>query len=155
MRAVVQRVRRAAVAIDNRERAAIGPGLCVLLAAGPDDSEEVARHLAERVTTLRIFPDAAEKMNLDIHAAGGEVLVVSQFTLYADNSRGHRPSFIRAAEPERAGQLCRAFTDAIRARGLAAQTGEFGARMLVSIENDGPVTIVLSSGESPWVADAG
>jgi len=148
-------VRRASVAIGDREVAAIGPGLCVLLAASPDDSEDVARHLAERVTGLRIFPDAEDKMNLDILAAGGAALVVSQFTLYADTSRGHRPSFIRAAHPEQAERLCQVFAESLRARGIPTHTGEFGARMLVGIDNDGPVTIVLSSGEPPWNADAG
>jgi D-tyrosyl-tRNA(Tyr) deacylase len=152
---VVQRVRRASVTIGEREVAAIGPGLCVLLAAGPDDSDKVAHHLAERVAGLRIFPDDADKMNLDISATGGEALVVSQFTLYGDTTRGHRPSFVRAAEPEQAEHLCEVFADALRGRGISTQTGKFGARMLVSIDNDGPVTIVLSSGEGPWNADAG
>src|SRR5207253_10339630 len=96
VRAVVQRVSQASVWVDGTEVGAIDGGLCILPAACPDDGDETARHLAERIATLRVFPDAAGKMNLDLAAAGGEALVVSQFTLFADTSRGHRPSFIGA-----------------------------------------------------------
>jgi len=155
MRAVVQRVSHAQVRVDGEVVGRIGRGLCVLLGAGPDDDEATARHLAERVATLRIHADEAGKMNRDLAAAGGAVLVVSQFTLYADSSRGHRPSFIGAGAPQAAERLCAVFCDALRARGLAVATGVFGAHMDVALENDGPVTIVLSSGEGPWAADAG
>jgi D-tyrosyl-tRNA(Tyr) deacylase len=155
MRAVVQRVSRAGVVVDGQQVGAIGPGLCVLLGVGPDDDATVADRLAHRVATLRVFADAEGKMNLDITAAGGEVLVVSQFTLHADTSRGHRPSFIRAAPPELAARLCDEFVAALRALGLKVGTGIFGAHMVVSIENDGPVTLVLSRGEPAWEADAG
>jgi len=155
MRAVVQRVGHAQVSVDGEVVGRIGRGLCVLLGAGPDDDENRARHLAERIATLRIHADEAGRMNLDLAAVGGEVLVVSQFTLYADTSRGHRPSFVRAGEPEAARRLCEVFCEALRARGLSVATGVFGAHMYVALENDGPVTIVLSSGEGPWAADAG
>ncbi len=134
---------------------AIDQGLCVLVSVGPDDEETVARRLAERVGTLRIFPDSAGRMNLDLDAVNGAVLVISQFTLHADTSRGHRPSFIRAASPDLAERLYGAFADALRARHLRVATGRFGAGMEVDLVNDGPVTLVLSSGEGPWPADAG
>lgn len=155
MRAVVQRVRRAAVSVDGERAGAVGPGFCVLLSVGPRDTEAVASHLAERIAALRIMGDGAGRMNLDLARGGGGVLVVSQFTLHADASRGHRPSFIGAAPPELARDLCDRFVETLRARGLAVATGVFGARMEVEIVNDGPVTLVLSSGEPPWPADAG
>ena len=155
MRAVVQRVSRARVTVAGDVVGSVGPGLCVLLAVGPADDDAVAGHLAERIATLRIFPDAAGRMNLDCAAAAGEVLVVSQFTLYADTARGHRPSFIGAGAPEPSARLCEVFCDVLRARGLAVAAGRFGAHMDVELSNDGPVTIVLSSGEGPWPADAG
>jgi D-tyrosyl-tRNA(Tyr) deacylase len=155
MRAVVQRVSSAAVRVDGAVAGEIGSGLLVLLAIGPGDDERRARHLAGRVATLRIHEDEAGRMNLDAGAAGGAVLVVSQFTLYADTARGHRPSFIRAARPEVAEPLCRAFCEALREQGLTVAEGVFGAHMDVSLVNDGPVTVVLSSGEPAWEADAG
>jgi D-aminoacyl-tRNA deacylase len=155
VRAVVQRVRHAQVSVDAEVVGRIGPGLCVLLGAGPDDDERTAAHLAERVATLRIHADEQGRMNLDLAAVGGEVLVVSQFTLYADTSRGHRPSFVKAGPPALGEHLCAVFCEALRARGLSVATGVFGAHMQVALENDGPVTIVLSSGEGPWAADAG
>jgi D-aminoacyl-tRNA deacylase len=155
MRAVVQRVSRAEVRVEGRVTGSIATGLCVLLAVGPGDSPETARHLAERIAMLRVFSDAAAKINLDIAAAGGSVLVVSQFTLYADTSRGHRPSFVGAAAPELAAELCEVFVEALRRRGLRVATGAFGAHMEVDVGGDGPVTIVLSSDEPPWQADAG
>ncbi|HEY8740534.1 MAG TPA: D-aminoacyl-tRNA deacylase [Candidatus Dormibacteraeota bacterium] len=155
MRAVVQRVSRAAVMVGGEVVGSIGPGCCVLLGVGPEDTADVARHLAARVATLRVFADPQGRMNLDLAGAAGEVLVVSQFTLYADTSRGHRPSFMRAASPELATALCDVFADALRALRVAVATGRFGARMEVELVNDGPVTIVLSSGEPPWEADAG
>lgn len=155
MRAVVQRVSRARVSVAGETAGAIGRGLCVLLSVGPDDTDAVAQRLASRVVTLRIFPDGAGRMNLDVQAAGGAVLVVSQFTLHADTSRGHRPSFIRAAPPELASRLCDVFTAAVAGGGLPVATGRFGAHMDVELVNDGPVTLVLTSGEAPWVADAG
>jgi D-tyrosyl-tRNA(Tyr) deacylase len=155
VRAVVQRVTAAEVRIDGEVVGSIGRGLLVLVAAGVDDSPQTARRLAERVATLRVHEDAAGKMNLDLAAVCGEVLVVSQFTLYADASRGHRPSFIRAARPEQAIPLVEAFCRALRERGLRVEEGRFGADMAVTLTNDGPVTVVLSSGEPAWAADAG
>lgn len=155
MRAVVQRVSRAEVRVEGTATGSIAAGLCVLLAVGPSDRPETARHLADRIATLRVFGDAAAKMNLDIAAAGGSVLVVSQFTLYADTSRGHRPSFVGAAAPALAAELCEVFVEALRDRGLRVATGVFGAHMQVELVGDGPVTTVLSSDEPPWDADAG
>ena len=155
MRAVVQRVSRAAVDVAGERVGAIGSGLCVLLSIGSDDDEDIARRFAGRIATLRIFPDAAGHMNLDLAAVGGAALVVSQFTLHADTSRGHRPSFIRAAAPDRAAQLYEAFAASLRALGFTVATGRFGAHMDVDLVNDGPVTLVVSSGEPAWPADAG
>jgi len=155
VRAVVQRVSRAAVRVDGAELGAIGRGLCVLLSVAPGDTAATAAHLADRVATLRIHSDSEGKMNLDAAAIGAAVLVVSQFTLHADTSRGHRPSFIGAGPPDLAATLCDAFAAQLRGRGLEVATGRFGAQMDVELVNDGPVTIVLSSGEPPWQADAG
>ena len=155
MRAVVQRTARAAVKVDGSTIGEIGAGLLVLLSVGPDDTETVAARLAGRVAALRILADDAGRMNLDLAQAGGSVLVVSQFTLHADTSRGHRPSFIRAAAPAEAERLYGAFVDALRERGVPVQTGRFGAHMEVELVNDGPVTLVLTSGEPAWEADAG
>ena len=155
MRAVVQRVNRAKVDVEAETVSAIDAGLCVLLSVGPHDDEAVAERLASRIATLRIFPDAAGRMNLDLAASGGEILVVSQFTLHADTSRGHRPSFVRAAAPDRAAELYEAFVAALRNLGHHVQTGSFGAHMAVDLVNDGPVTLVLTSGEPDWPADVG
>ena len=155
MRAVVQRVSRAAVRVDGEVVGSIGPGLCVLLSVGPGDDVEISRHLASRIAGLRIFPDDAGRMNLDLATAGGSVLVVSQFTLHANTSRGRRPSFIGAAGPERAERLYGEVIDALRGLGLEVAGGSFGASMEVELVNDGPVTLVLTSGEEPWYADAG
>ncbi len=155
MRAVVQRVSRAAVDVAGERVGAIEAGVCVLLSIGPEDDEDIARRFAGRIATLRIFPDADRHMNLDLAAAGGAALVVSQFTLHADTSRGHRPSFIRAAAPDRAEHLYEAFVAAFRGLGFTVATGRFGAHMEVDLVNDGPVTLVLSSGEQAWPADAG
>jgi D-tyrosyl-tRNA(Tyr) deacylase len=155
VRAVVQRVNRAKVDVGAETVSAIDAGLCVLLSVGPHDDEAVAERLAARIATLRIFQDAAGRMNLDLAACGGAVLVVSQFTLHADTSRGHRPSFVRAAAPERAAELYDAFVAALRHLGHHVKTGSFGAHMAVDLVNDGPVTLVLTSGEPDWPADAG
>ena len=141
--------------VHSRVVGEVGPGLCVLLSVGPGDTEAIAEHLAQRVAGLRIMSDEDGRMNLDVGKTGGSVLVVSQFTLHADTSRGHRPSFIRAAPPDLARDLCNRFAGVLRSLGLTVATGEFGAHMEVEILNDGPVTLVLTSGEPPWVADAG
>ena len=155
MRAVVQRVSRAEVRVDGEIVGSIGRGLCVLVGAGPGDSEATARHLAERVATLRIHADDEGRMNRDLAAVGGAILVVSQFTLFADTSRSHRPSFIGAGAPEMAAHLCDVFADALRERGLEVGTGRFAAHMEVELVNDGPVTLVVSSGDAGWATDAG
>jgi D-aminoacyl-tRNA deacylase len=155
VRAVVQRVSRAKVDVESETVGSIDAGLCVLLSVGPSDDATVARRFAGRLATLRIFPDAEGRMNLDLGASGGAVLVVSQFTLHADTSRGHRPSFIRSAAPDRAAELYEAFVAALRELGHHVETGRFGAHMAVDLVNDGPVTLVLTSGEPDWPADAG
>ena len=156
MRAVVQRVTRASVTVDGEIVGAIDRGLLVLLGAGTEDTPATARRLAARIATLRIHKDVEGRMNLDLAAAGGAILVVSQFTLYADASRGHRPSFIRAARPDQAIPLVSAFTTALREEHcLEVAEGRFGADMAVELVNDGPVTVVLSIGEPGWEADAG
>ena len=146
----MQRVTHAQVRVDGEVVGRIGPGLLVLLGAGPGDDEAVARQLAARIATLRIFGDDSGRMNRDLAAAGGAVLVVSQFTLYADTSRGHRPSFVGAGPADAAERLCAVFCETLRERRLEVATGVFGAHMDVALENDGPVTIVLSSGDDPW-----
>lgn len=145
----------ARVSVDAEVTGAIGRGLCVLLSVGPADDEAVAGRLARRVATLRVFPDDTGRMNLDVRQAGGAVLVVSQFTLHADTSRGHRPSFIGAAPPDLANRLYEAFAAVLHVLDLEVATGRFGAHMQVELSNDGPVTLVLSSAEGPWEADAG
>jgi D-tyrosyl-tRNA(Tyr) deacylase len=176
MRAVVQRVRHARVLVESRgEEAqpapgdrrgegaepgmrvtgAIDHGFCVLLSVGPGDTEAIADRLAERVARLRICADPAGKMNLDLNQAGGGVLVVSQFTLHADASGGHRPSFLGAAPPDLARHLYERFGSTLEGLGLPVAYGEFGALMQVELVYDGPVTLVLTSGEGPWAADAG
>ena len=151
----MQRVSRASVTVKGDLTGAIERGLCVLLSVGPKDDEATAGRLARRVATLRVFPDESRRMNLDVRQAGGAVLVVSQFTLHADTSRGHRPSFIGAAPPDLANRLYDAFAAVLRVLDLQVETGRFGAQMDVELCNDGPVTLVLSSGEEPWEADAG
>lgn len=155
MRAIVQRVRHARVTVDGEVAGEIGAGLCVLLSVGPSDTEAVADHLAQRIGRLRILPDERGRMNLDLERTGGSILVVSQFTLHAETSRGHRPSFIRAAPPELARGLCERFSTALHAMGIPVATGRFGAHMAVEIVNDGPVTLAVTSGEGAWEADAG
>jgi D-tyrosyl-tRNA(Tyr) deacylase len=145
MRVVVTRVREAGVRVGGEKVGEIGRGLLVLLGVGRDDTFDDARALARRVVNLRIFPDDAKPMNRDLAAVGGELLVVSQFTLLADTSRGRRPSFVRAAEPERAEALYAAFVAAAREAGFRVETGRFGATMQVASVNDGPVTLVLDT----------
>jgi D-tyrosyl-tRNA(Tyr) deacylase len=151
----VQRVSQARVTVEAEVTGAIERGLCVLLSVGPTDDEAVAGRLARRIATLRVFPDDAGRMNLDVRQAGCAVLVVSQFTLHADTSRGHRPSFIGAAPPELAKRLYEAFAAVLRVLDVQVETGRFGAHMEVELTNDGPVTLVLSSAEGAWEADAG
>ena len=144
MRAVVQRVLRARVVVRGETVGASGPGLCVLLGVAAGDEVSDARHLAEKVARLRIFENDAGKFDLSLLDVGGEALVVSQFTLIADTSKGNRPSFSDAAPPERAEPLYDAFCRALSELGLRVETGVFGARMQLELVNDGPVTLVLS-----------
>ncbi len=143
MRALIQRVTSGKVIVDDQPVASIGHGLVVLLGIGHGDSEEQARSLAEKIATLRIFEDDEGKFNLSILEKGGEAIVVSQFTLYADTRKGRRPSFTDAALPEVAAPLVEKFAEFLRAQGIPTQTGVFGAHMMVEIQNDGPVTIWL------------
>lgn len=145
MRAVIQRVSRAQVRVEEASVGAIGPGLLVLLGVGQGDSAEEARFLAEKIVQLRIFSDTEGKFNLSALDVGGGVLVVSQFTLFADTRRGRRPSFVSAAPPDVAAPLVERFMDAVRASGLAVAGGRFGAHMQVELVNDGPVTILLDT----------
>ena len=145
MRAVVQRVSRAAVRVDSKTVGEIGRGLVVLLGVASGDSREAAEYLAEKVATLRIFSDAEDKMNLSVLDIQGAVLAVSQFTLLGDTRRGRRPSYIRAAAPEEAEPLYESFVEALRRHGLRVECGVFRAMMEVELVNDGPVTILLDS----------
>jgi D-tyrosyl-tRNA(Tyr) deacylase len=145
MRAVVQRVSRAQVAVDGEVVGDIGRGLLVLLGVTHTDDEADADYLAGKIAGLRVFEDENGKMNLDTAAVSGGILVVSQFTLYGDVRRGKRPSFDAAAQPERARQLYEYFVERIRDVGLPCQTGRFQEMMQVELVNDGPVTILLDS----------
>jgi D-tyrosyl-tRNA(Tyr) deacylase len=144
MRAVVQRVAKASVAVDERTVGAIGPGLMILFGVTHGDGEEEARWMANKIAGLRIFEDEEGKMNRSLLDVGGSALVVSQFTLYGDCRKGRRPSFTRAARPEIAEPLCERFIALLREAGVArVESGVFGAHMEVEIHNDGPVTIIV------------
>lgn len=143
MRVLVQRVAWARVNVGGHTLAEIGPGLLLLVGVTHTDTEDEARYLARKVATLRIFEDEAGKMNRSVLDVDGEALVVSQFTLYADTSRGRRPSFVHAAPPEHAEPLVVRFAELLREEGVPVQTGQFGAYMQVELCNDGPVTIWL------------
>lgn len=147
MRALLQRVTRAEVRVDGAVVGAIGPGLLVLLGVGHDDDAATADTLARRVCELRIFEDEAGKTNRSLLDTGGEALVVSQFTLYADTSRGRRPGFIDAAAPDVARALWLGFAAGIEAQGVRVARGEFGAEMEVELVNDGPFTIWLNTAD--------
>ena len=144
MRAVVTRVSSASVTIDGRINGAIGRGFLVLLGVGPDDTEKECDHLAEKVCNLRVFEDENGKMNLDLATVGGALLVVSQFTLYAD-CKSRRPGFTGAAKPPVAIPLYQRFMERCRSRGFTVEHGEFGADMQVESVNDGPVTLLLDT----------
>ena len=145
MRAVVQRVSRAQVTVNREITGQIGLGLLVLLGIGRDDTEADAIYLSEKVFGLRVFEDAEGKMNRSVQEVGGNMLAVSQFTLYGDVRRGKRPSFDAAAPPEKARQLYEFFVEKIRAAGLRCETGRFKETMQVELVNEGPVTILLDS----------
>ena len=143
MKIVLQRVRHARVSVNSQIIADIGLGLVILVGIGPTDGEDQARFLAEKIANLRIFEDEDGKINRSVLDVGGEALVVSQFTLYADTRKGRRPSFTDAASPQLAQPLVDRFAALLNDQGVPTQTGEFGAHMLVEIANDGPVTIYL------------
>jgi D-tyrosyl-tRNA(Tyr) deacylase len=145
VRVVVQRVSRARVVVDGVAAGEIEAGLCVLLGVADGDGEEAAGRLAGRVARLRVFENTDGKLDRSLVDTGGGALVVSQFTLVADTSKGHRPSFSQAARPERARPVYEAFCDALRALEVPVAEGVFGARMAVELVNDGPVTIVLDA----------
>lgn len=147
MRAIIQRVRRASVSVDNQVLGAIGPGLVVLLGVGAGDGETQASVLAQKIANLRIFADAENKFNLSALDASAEMLVISQFTLFADTRKGRRPSFTDAARPDIAEPLVARFCEELRAMGLRVAEGKFGAMMLVEIHNDGPVTISMDTAD--------
>jgi D-aminoacyl-tRNA deacylase len=148
MRAVVQRVSRARVTVNEWTSGEIGLGLLVLLGVGREDTEEDATYLAEKIAGLRIFEDSDGKMNRSVQDVGGSVLAVSQFTLYGDVRRGKRPSFDAAAVPEQARRLYEFFVQQIQAAGLRCETGRFQQMMQVELVNEGPVTILLDSGKT-------
>ena len=146
MRAVVQRVKEAKVTVEGEVVGSIGMGMVVFLGVTGDDEYEDLRYLGNKVSALRIFEDGEGKMNLSVQDVGGEVLCVSQFTLYGDSRKGNRPSFIKAAEPEKANSLYLEFCDYLRKeKGLTVATGQFQAMMQVDVSNDGPVTMLLDS----------
>ncbi len=146
MRSIIQRVSQASVVIQGAEKARIGPGLLLLLGIEPEDSEEDIVWLCKKIAALRIFSDEAGLMNLSVQDIAGEILVVSQFTLFASTKKGNRPSFTRSAKPEIAIPLYEKFVETLRVESARpVQTGEFGADMKVSLLNDGPVTILMDS----------
>ena len=143
MRVVLQRVARASVDVEGERIAEIGRGLLLLVGVGQLDEGVDLERLARKIVSLRVFPDEAGLMNRSLLDVGGDVLAVSQFTLYGDTRKGRRPSYVAAARPEVAEPLFDRFVDALRAEGVSTQTGRFGARMAVELTNDGPVTLVL------------
>lgn len=145
MIAVVQRVKESRVCVDGTEVGAIGPGLNVLLGVAVGDQERDAEYLAAKVVNLRIFEDDRGRMNRSLSETGGQMIVVSQFTLLGDCRKGRRPSFVQAAEPESARRLYRHFVSKAESMGIAVETGRFGAVMQVTIVNDGPVTLLVHS----------
>jgi D-tyrosyl-tRNA(Tyr) deacylase len=145
MKAVIQRVIEAQVSVDGTNVGRIGPGLVVLLGVAKDDTAEDADHLADRIIGFRIFDDEAGKMNRSVQDVGGQLLVISQFTLVAVVVKGRRPSFESVAGRETAERLYHRFVDRLTASGLTVETGRFGEQMIVSLHNDGPVTFILES----------
>lgn len=145
MRALLQRVAHASVTVEGEVIGQTGPGLLILVCAMHGDGEAQADQLAAKIARLRIFPDAAGKMNLSVRDIGGAALVVSQFTLAADTSRGNRPGFSAAAAPEEGARLYEYFADRLAGQGVPVETGRFGAEMKVALVNDGPVTIWMET----------
>ena len=152
MRVVAQRAASGSVTWEEsgaQQVATIGPGLVLLVGAGADDDESNVRRLADKLIDMRVFGDQAGRMNVSLEDVKGSALIVSQFTLFADMSRGRRPSLLKAGDPKRAEELYLAFVERFRERGIETRTGSFGAVMRVTIENDGPVTLVLSTDDWP------
>ena len=147
MRLVVQRVKWAKCEVDGKLSGKCENGYMVLVGVGLDDNKDIVKKMADKLSKLRVFEDTEGKMNLDIFAVNGSILSISQFTLYADNKKGNRPSFTNARKGEEAKELYEYFNDCLRKSGLHVETGIFGADMQVSLLNDGPVTIILDSGE--------
>jgi D-aminoacyl-tRNA deacylase len=145
MRVVVQRSKQARVTVKGRVVGQISEGLVLLVGVTHEDTEEDARYLAEKIAGLRIFEDQDEKMNLSVLDIGGQILSISQFTLYGDCRKGKRPSFIAAARPEQAEPLYERFNELLRAQGVHVETGQFGAMMDVAFTNSGPVTLIVES----------
>ena len=145
MRAVVQRVTEGDVTVENQVTGSIGNGFVVLLGVEDTDTEKDAEYLADKIVGLRVFEDSEDKMNLSLQDVGGEMLVISQFTLLADARKGRRPNFVKAARPEMAKKLYDHFVEKVKAQGVHVGEGVFQAHMLVCIHNDGPVTILLDS----------
>ena len=145
MRAVVQRVSASSVSVDNEVVGKIDRGLMVLLGVTHDDTQADVNYLVEKISNLRIFEDEQEKMNLSLLDIGGELLAISQFTLYGDCRKGRRPNFTQAAKPDMANELYEKFVSQAKDAGINVQTGSFGAHMVVDIVNDGPVTMIIDS----------
>ena len=145
MRAVIQRVTKASVSVDGEVIGKIGKGFVVLLGVGQDDAEEDMRYIADKTVNLRVFEDENEKMNLSLQDIGGELLVISQFTLYGDCRKGRRPSFDKAGEPKSAKELYEKTCEYFKSFGIVTETGRFAADMQVELINDGPVTLMLDS----------
>ncbi|SFW13103.1 D-aminoacyl-tRNA deacylase [Ruminococcus flavefaciens] len=143
MRIVLQRVTSASVKVDGNIIGEIGTGFLLLFGVGHEDTEDDCRRLADKISGLRIFSDENDKINLDLDSVGGQLLVVPQFTLYADCRKGNRPNFIQAAKPEKANALYEYFVEYLRSKGKHVETGEFGADMKVELLNDGPFTVIL------------
>ena len=143
MRIVLQRVTSASVKVDGNITGKIDTGFFLLFGVGHEDTEEDCRRLADRISGLRIFSDENDKINLDLSSVGGQLLVVPQFTLYADCRKGNRPNFIQAAKPEKANALYEYFVEYLRSKGNHVETGVFGADMKVELLNDGPFTVIL------------
>ena len=145
MRAVVQKVKNASVVVEGEKISDIGDGLLVLLAVKESDADQDLAYIKKKIENLRIFEDSDEKMNLSIKDVGGEILLVSQFTLYGDVRKGNRPSFIESAKPDKANEYYEVLIDQLRHDGFKVQTGKFQTHMEVNLTNDGPVTIILDS----------
>ena len=145
MRVVVQRSKAAKVTVEGKVTGQITKGLVLLVGVTHDDKQEDAAYLADKIVNLRIFEDADEKMNYSLLDVGGEILSVSQFTLYGDCRKGRRPNFMNAAKPEQAVELYEAFNNLLREKGIHVETGVFGAMMDVELINDGPVTLIVES----------